>query len=431
MNHEVSEQLEQHPSSKLWTKTFVVLTLCYFLLFLSVQMLLSPFPSYVKDQFQAGDVTVGLVTSLFALAAIASRFMTAALMKKVHRNILLMVGILIATVATFAYPFAHSVNVLLLIRVGFGVGFGMTSTIMPTLVSQIIPRTRIGEGIGYFGLSTSLAMSFGPIIGLSVMDEYGFTPLTIVGAVVIALMVPLLLGTRSIPPKPAVQVKSQVASVGQASGTSRVNFDRNRRSFGKSSNAKLVLPALMNMFIGITYGGLLSFLALFGKEVHIENIGLFFLFNAVSILIIRPISGRIFDRKGHAAVIIPSAVVLFAGLSVLSFASSLPLLIVAALLYGLGFGAMQPTLQAWMLRDLPPERHGTANSLYYNATDLGIACGSMLLGFIASSSSYALMYRCSALVMIVLLLVFGLSHRMSTKRATARMKPQQDSCEGN
>jgi MFS family permease len=429
MNREtMSKQRElQQLTPPLWTKTFVIITLCYFLLFLSVQMLLSPFPSYVKDQFQAGDVTVGLVTSLFALSAIASRFLTAALMTKIHRNVLLLTGIGIATVTSLAYPLADSVTVLLLIRVGFGVGFGMTSTIMPTLVSQIIPRSRIGEGIGYFGLSTSLAMSFGPIIGLSMMDGYGFAPLSIFGAIVIAVMVPLLFGTRSIPAtlKSAVNKKSsdrtgdgvKLASAADSGRTGTVDQDKRRPQDSPSFHvSQILLPALLNMFIGITYGALLSFIALFGKEVHIENIGLFFLFNAASILIIRPISGRIFDRKGHAAVVIPGALLLFAGLTVLSFSSSLPVLIAAALLYGLGFGSIQPTLQAWMLRDSPSERHGTANSLYYNSTDLGIACGSMLLGAVASASSYAAMYRFSAFVMILLLVVYGIFLKVRTRK---------------
>lgn len=401
------EQLEHTRPAALWTRSFLILTFCYFLLFISVQMLLSPFPRYVKEQFHASDVSVSLVTSLFALSAIASRFLTAALMKKAHRNLILLCGIAIAAGTTLAYPYADSFAVLLLMRIGFGVGFGMTSTIMPTLVSQIIPRSRIGEGIGYFGMSTSLAMSFGPIIGLSIMSAYGFPKLALAGTFVVVLMAPLLWGTRSIPPQPG---RSGAAS-GHRPGQAASNHSRSASGFGR-----LLLPALLNVFIGVTYGGLLSFLALFGQEIHLANIGLFFLFNAISIVLIRPISGKLFDRRGHAAVIVPSAVLLFAALTLLSFVHSLPLLIVAALLYGLGFGAIQPTLQAWMLRDTPPERHGAANSLYYNATDLGIACGSMLLGAIASVTGYAGMYRYSALVLLVLLLVYGVSQLVSARR---------------
>lgn len=376
---------------KLWTRSFIVLTLSYFLMFLCLQMLLSPLPTYTKDRFAPGDFTVSLVTSVFALAAIVARIVTAKLMKKIHRNVLLFCGLAIGAGATAAYSFADSVQVLLLLRVLFGIGFGVGSTIMPTLVSQIIPQGRIGEGIGYFGLSTSLAMSLGPMIGLSVLSGYSFGALTALGTASIALIVPLLLVFRAIPAKKVQQREAAVSA-------KKAPF-----------NYKILIPALLNTLISVTYGGLLSFLALYGQEAHLANVGLFFLFNVFTVLVVRPISGRLFDSKGHAAVLVPAALLVFASLMVLSFADNLPLLIVSALIYGLGFGAIQPTLQAWMLRDSAPEHHGTANSLYYNALDFGVAVGAMVLGVIASHSTYAVMYRYSSCFMILFLIAYGIS----------------------
>ncbi|MVP02376.1 MFS transporter [Paenibacillus lutrae] len=394
-------------TAKLWTKSFIILTLSYFLLFLCLQMLLSPFPAYVKEQFGSGDFVLSLVTSIFAISAIISRFATAALLRRVHRNTLLICGVAIATASTAAYSFAGSVGMLLFLRACFGVGFGMTSTVMPTLVSQIIPPRRIGEGIGYFGLSSSLAMSVGPTIGLAVIGGYGFGPLTVLGTAAAALILPLLLFTRSIPPQPAAAMAppaAEAASAGSAADPSPAKNGRKRSGLGR----KLLLPALLNTLLSLTYGGLLSFIALYGKEVHLEQIGLFFLFNAITVLVVRPISGRLFDSKGHAAVMIPGALLLIASLFILSMATSMPMLIVSALLYGLGFGAVQPTTQAWMLSETPAEQHGTANSMFYNSIDFGVAVGSMLLGVIASSTSYAVMYRYAAGVMVLFLVVYAL-----------------------
>lgn len=106
-------------------------------------------------------MTVSLVTSVFAASAIATRFITAALMRRMKRSVILYIGLAAAAVTTALYVAADSVGSLLLMRVGYGIGFGMGSTIIPTMVSQIIPLPRMGEGIGYFGLSTSLAMSIG------------------------------------------------------------------------------------------------------------------------------------------------------------------------------------------------------------------------------------------------------------------------------
>ncbi|GGG58789.1 MFS transporter [Paenibacillus radicis (ex Gao et al. 2016)] len=389
---------------KLWTKSFIMLTVSYLLLFLSLQMLLSPFPAYAKEQFHPGNFTVSLVTSLFALSAIATRFATASLLRFIHRNTILLFGIVLAATVTFLYPYAATMTQLLVLRVLFGIGFGMTSTVLPTLVSQIIPHKRLGEGVGYFGLSTSLAMSIGPMIGLSVIKNYGFETLSMIGTVAAFAIIPLLLLTRSIP------AQSEKPKSTQRKATAAISSDGS-----KDRQGNMLVPALLNMLMSVSYGGLLGFLALFGQEKKLDGIGLFFLFIACTVLIIRPISGRIFDRRGPALVLIPGAIIIIASMLILSYANSMPLVIVSALLYGLGFGAIQPTTQAWMLREASPERHGTANSLYYNSTDFGVAAGSMLLGIIASATSYSMMYRYAACVMVLFLIVYSIQHILSRK----------------
>lgn len=390
---------EEQPG-KLWTKSFVSLTICSFLLFLNLQMLLSSIPAYVKNEFQAGDLLVSLVTSVFAASAILTRFLTAALLRKYSRNALLFIGLVIAAIVTAIYVFAGSVGTLIAMRAGYGVGFGIASTILPTLVSQIIPLKRLGEGIGYFGLSTSLAMSIGPMIGLNVMERSGFGSLTVVGTVTVVLIIPILILTRSIPPLPSVKPEG-------------LKDSPNRRA---PFNRKLLFPALLNVVLSVTYSGLLSFIALFGEFVHLEQVGLFFLFNAVTIIMIRPISGRIFDRRGHAAVLIPAAVCVVASMTVLSFTETLPMLVLSALLYGLGFGAIQPTIQAWMLRSSATEQYGTANSMFYNSTDFGVAIGAVILGAIASATDYAQMYLYSAGFMVLFIILYLIVYISAHKR---------------
>ncbi|MFC5404175.1 MFS transporter [Cohnella soli] len=398
----------QQDHSRLWTKSFVALTISSFLLFLNLQMLLSSFPAYVKAEFRSDDMQLSLVTSVFAIAAIGARFMTAALMKKCRRSSLLFIGLGIAALSTGLYVLADSIGSLLVMRVCYGVGFGMGSTIIPTIVSQIIPSRRLGEGIGYFGLSTSLAMSVGPMIGLNVMKEAGFGALTTVGTVTMLLTFPLLLLTRAIPVEAARSTHNQAP----------------QPSVKAPFNSKLLLPMLLNFLLAITYSGLLSFLALFGQAAKLEQVGLFFVFNVITILLIRPISGKVFDRRGHASVLIPAAVFVIASMIVLSYAETMPLLIVSALLYGVGFGAIQPTIQAWMLRVSAPSQHGMANSMFYNSTDLGVAVGAFILGAIAEMSDYNVMYRYSAGVMAIFLMLYSIS-QLRSKMAKQTAIPER------
>jgi len=397
--------MQHEQPAALWTRPFISLTVCFFLLFLGLQMLLSSFPAYVKDEFQAGNVQVSLVTSVFAVAAIVARFATASLMQRFSRMALLVSGLLIAAATTGLYTAANSFAALLALRIGYGIGFGMASTILPTFVSSIIPVRRMGEGIGYFGLSTSLAMSIGPSIGLNVMKHAGFMKLTMLALIASVLIFPVLWLSRS---------KEQRTTAEGAGGHSR-KVEPIKASANKVSR-KLIVPVLLNALLSITYSGLLSFLALFGEDVHIEQVGLFFLFNAVTIILIRPISGRLFDRQGHMSVLVPAGVFVTASMVLLSNTHTMPMLILSALLYGLGFGAIQPTIQAWMLRSATPEQYGTVNGMFYNSTDFGVAIGAVLLGAIASVSNYAVMYRYSAVCMAIFVLLVLMKYLTAGRR---------------
>jgi MFS family permease len=339
-----------NPTERLWTKSFITLTLCNLLLFTGLQMTLSTLPAYAEGTLHATSVQVSLVTSLFALSAIASRLFSAKAMEKGGRNLLIFLGLAILLAAVAGYYIAGSIAALLLLRMLFGVGFGMASTAFPTMASDVIPVRRMGEGMGYFGLSTSLAMSL-----------------------------------------PAQHKEPAISTVAASGG---------------GAYRRLLLPCLLNFLLSISYGGLIGFLALFGAEKNLSHVAYFFLFNAVSIVIIRPLSGKIYDRFGPAALLIPGSLFIAGGLLLLSFASTTAALFPAALCYGFGFGSMQPALQTWMIQSVEPRQRGLANGMFFNSLDLGVAIGSMLLGAIALFASYAVMYRYSIVAPLLLLAVY-------------------------
>jgi MFS family permease len=377
---------------KLWTKSFVVLTVCNFLLFLNLQMILPSLPSYVKDVFHASNFTVSLVTSLFALSAIVARVFAGQALRRGKRNLMIFLGLVVALLATAGYYWCGTIVMFLLMRMLYGVGFGMASTTFPTMTSNVIPPRRMGEGMGYFGLSTSLAMSIGPTIGLTLLRQYGFGSLIVGATLVVAAIFPLTWLVRSLlkQPEPAV-VPSQGAAAKR----------------GPFIERAILLPFSLNFLLSIAYGGLLGFMALFGKEAHLANVGYFFLANAVSVLLVRPISGKIYDKKGHRALLIPGAVLVIAGLLLVSYTTTMTMLVIAALVFGSGFGIMQPTLQTWTIQASSPEYRGMANGMFLNSIDLGVAIGSMLLGTIAMSTSYAVMFRISIVFMVLFVAVYS------------------------
>ncbi|CAM4450875.1 MFS transporter [Paenibacillus typhae] len=396
-----------HSSERLWTKSFVTLTICNLLLFIGLQMTLSTLPVYAKDSLSATSVQISLVTSLFALSAIASRLFAGKAMEKGGRNLLIFLGVAICLTAIAGYYWSGTITVLLLMRMLFGIGFGMASTAFPTMASDVIPIRRMGEGLGYFGLSTSLAMSAGPLIGLSLLQGPGFSSLLLCTGLALAIILPL--GYRLTRSLPAHHKEPAPAAIPGPKG----NVFR-----------KLLIPGLLNLLLSVSYGGLLGFLALYGQEAHLEHIAYFFLFNAVAIVIIRPVSGKIYDRFGPAALLIPGSLFIIGGLLLLSFASSTAALFPAALCYGIGFGSMQPALQTWMIQSVDPRQRGTANGMFLNSLDFGVAVGTMILGSVALFNSYAVMYRYSALAPLLLLVIYSVVLITKRRRRSASSRVQ-------
>ncbi|WP_458119289.1 MFS transporter [Paenibacillus sp. Z6-24] len=403
------------PVARLWTKEFLILTACNLLVFLNLHMILSSLPLYMREHFHAGDFYVSLCTSLMALAAIISRLFSARALELGKRNVILFGGLAIALFGTVGYYFSATIIALLVMRVIFGFGFGMYSTTFPTMVSDIIPRNRMGEGMGYFGLSTTISMSMGPLIGMWIEKQYGFTPLVALGSLFIVVLFPLAYKLIRGQKKQARLNEQAAASAAGSAAEGAVPATASASKPAASKfEKKLLLPSLLNFLMSLTYGGLVSFIALFGGEAGIANPGYFFLFNALAVVLIRPFSGKIYDSKGPKALVVPGAVMLILGLVFLSFAHSTLGLFGAALCYGIGWGALQPTMQTWMIQVVNPHQRGMANGMFLNSLDLGVALGAMILGTVASMSSYTSMYRFSALF-IVIYIVIGIIYMVKAK----------------
>jgi MFS family permease len=383
--------------TKLWTKEFVLIITSNLLMYLNFMMVTPVLPSYAADTFGDNKVIVGLVTSLFALSAILARMFSGVTLDIFGRKRMLMIGVFIFTITTTGYYLAGSVALFLFFRMAYGVGFGMAGTAYGTLAADVIPPKRMGEGMGYYGLASSISLASAPVIGIWLMGQYGFGALIFVSTILASFVFPTFLKMRMI--EKTAPVRSQ-----------------KREWFDKTS----LLPCTLNVFLSITYGALIGFIALFGKEAGIKNIGLYFFFFSGMVLLVRFLSGKLYDRKGHIAVLPLGAILVALGLVLLSYSKGTFLLAIAGICYGAGFGMIQPALQAWTVQGVSPERRGAATAFFYNSLDFGLATGSFLLGIIASYSSYAIMYRLSALSMVFFLLIYGQivlkEHKRSSKK---------------
>lgn len=374
------------PPEKLWTKKFILITLANFILFVSFQMLSPTLPKFVL-QLGGGNFVAGLIVGIFTISAVAARPYAGLLMDQRGRKGVLAGGFFVFLISVFLYTFAFNVSSLIFLRVVHGIGWGMATTASGTVAADVIPAERRGEGIGYFGMSAVLAMAFAPALGLYVIDKYSFQYMFLLSSVLaliaflISLSIGFSLGTK---PQP---IREQI--------TKPSMFEPS--SFPTSG---------VLFFLTFLFGGIVTFIVLHGNSLGIDNVGIFFTAYACVLLIIRPISGKISDRKGTDFVVIPGLILASAGIIVLGLAQDYRFFIASGILFGIGFGSSHPNLQALTIKLAPEERRGSANATFFTAFDLGITAGAVSLGALSAWFGYSTMYLISSLAGLFGLIIY-------------------------
>ncbi|MRG85264.1 MFS transporter [Salinibacillus xinjiangensis] len=360
---------------KIWTRDFVLICLANFFIFLGFQMTLPTIPLFV-EQLGGSDQLIGMIVGVFTFSALALRPYAGHALEDKGRQFVYMTGLAIFVIAVGSYAFAASIVFLFIMRVLQGLGWGFSTTATGTIATDIIPPKRRGEGMGYFGLSGNIALAFGPSLGLTLAGMMSFTYLFLICAAMgfIAFLL-----------------------------SSRIHYKKVEKSPHKSTTVKFDIfektalqPATLLFFITVTFGGIASFLPLYAEQKGIEGIELYFLTFAIFLMISRTFAGKIYDQKGHLYVFLPGTSCIFTAMILLSWLPSTFVMLVAAGLYGLGFGSVQPALQAWSVEKAPDNRKGMANATFFSFFDLGVGIGAILFGQLAFIYNYAVIYSTAA-----------------------------------
>lgn len=349
-------------------------------------MMNAGFPVFVT-QITGNPAIGGAMMTAFMIAAIITRPFVSTLLHRIEikKTIAITLGIIFFCV--FLSYEQTSIPFLLFIRVIEGIGFGIITTLLATLITLHIPSDRIGEGIGYFSMATSLGASLAPVLALSIIHSYSFNFLLLL-AIVILISV---LGCNMLLQR----------------ANSNHNHTIRRTIIQYVFDKGALLPSILVMLLCITFGGVFNFIDGLGKETGLgAQITFFFVTFVVLMLFVRPISGKIFDKKGHKALILSASFLGIIGLLLLALTKNMFILLTAAVFYSVCYGALQPTLQSWAVSQVSPEKKATANAMILNGMDLGMAIGSPILGVIAGYTSYKSMFGYSSICLILLLAIY-------------------------
>jgi len=382
-------------NKKIFTASFILLFISNLFVFIGFEMLLPILPAYLLEM-NASSIQVGLITSLFTVGAVLIRPFVGYYLIGNRRKLLAIVACAALMIFTIIYPYLQFVGLFLLLRIFHGIAWGASTTANSTIAVDLIPKKRLGEGMGYFSVSTTVGAIIAPSLGLYIYDSYSFDTLIGSSAVLSLLAVITLLFIYS--PEPEKGEKQPF------------------RFFSMIFERKAWFPALLAVITTLAFGAILTFLVLFGQQQGLSHIFLFYLINAAVATIIRPFTGKWYDKRGPWSIIICSAVLGFVSMIVLSYATNDLLLTIAAVLFGAGYGTVMPSLQTWAVQKVSKEKSGAANATFFSSFDVGVGLSAFTLGILAKWISLGTIFRIVSISFIIVALLVLMDYLRDKKK---------------
>ena len=383
--------------NQIFTKRFIALFMTNLAVFLIFYGLITTLPLYVTGNLGRTDDDAGLLVTAFLISAILVRPFSAKMLDIYGKKKMLVISIIIYLLCTILYIFIKPFGILLALRFLQGIWFSIATTATGSIAADIIPDNRKGAGLGYFTMSTNLAVVIGPFVGLFIVQKASFETLFI------ALSVIGLLGSL-------IALTINTSDIARPEVKPKLSF-----SFHDLFEIKALPIALLASLLALSYSSVLSFISIYAEQQDMLSVAsYFYVVFAAAMLIIRPFTGKIYDQKGPKYVVIPSFVLFAIGLFMLAYMDSSWQFLVAAIFVGSGYGTLTTSMQSQAVQSTSIARSGYATATYFTLFDTGIAIGSYILGIIAMSFSYQMVYVLCGILLVVNMILYILLFRKTS-----------------
>ena len=371
-------------TEELWTRNYIFDIGVNFFVYCVHFMLMLWSTSYAIATWNVSMGIAGLASGIFIVGALIARIPAGRFIDLIGRRRMFLIGTAVFFFTVFFYLIAPTVNLFLVVRFIHGVAFGCSSTAASTIVAALVPLTRMGTGIGYFTLGVTMASAIGPFIAMTLVKNNSFAM-----AIYICIALTLIIFLLAL----FIKTPEREISIQERREVRKISFDR---FFAKKSLA-IAFIALMG---GVCYSTVLSFLSAYTKAIGVTGIGasLFFIFFAATSFISRPLTGYLLDTRGGNIVIYPALFIMFIAMACLAAAHSDILLLIGALLLGFGYGTITASCHALAVHCSPLHQVGIATSTYFVLLDFGIGVGPYLLGNIATSFGFPMVYWVAGII---------------------------------
>ena len=383
MEHTSSSQ----EPTKLWNSSYILVLVISTLSSFSFFMVATILSKYLVG-IGTTIALAGVIVGLFSLTSLFSRPFCGLMADRLNNVRLLFASNVLMAIGLVGFAFTKNIPLIFFFRICSGLGFAVGSTVQVSLIIRFIPKDRMGEGIGYMGISQLISTACAPGLGLAIADVAGMQITFLSAAALPALTCIFLLFLKNLAPKaPAAEPK-------------KIEL----RDFFEPKALFFTLPYSTLSFVN---GIIASYLVLFADAQGIKGISIYFTVYAVFLFLVRPVAGKLMDAKGIRYTVFPGMLLTAISMFLLGYSNTIWLVLLTCLLRAVGQGAAQPSLQAGCINYVGRERSGVATSTYFLGGDVGQGFGPMVAGAMLAQIAGVPGYRfvfvfCGCLILLAM-----------------------------
>lgn len=341
--------------------------------FMACPMLVTPLITGFSETLGAAGAVMGIIGGLMNLCSMVCRPVAGNMADRWSKYTLALIGTVLMALSCAGYAVAQSNSILVAARLLHGVGFSCCSVCLATWLSGLLPREKVGSGMGLYGTMNALAMALAPSIGIRVSNWLGYR-----AVFALAAAFAVLAGV-------AIQFVSDKGAPKAAAEVSRRGL--------RIIDRKVIPVALVTLLFTIPYCATQSFLVSYVKARQIGvSASLFFPLYAAALLALRLSCKSYFDKVKYRTFMTISAASALGAMLCLTFMQGSLLMVCAAVLMAGGYGIMCSVSQSNAILLADRGREGLANSTYYLGLDMGMALGPIIGGVLYGGVDIALFY---------------------------------------
>lgn len=387
-------KLETLTKAPLYTREFVILLASGLLLTTGIGVFYL-FPLYVLD-IGGSKSDIGILMGTMSLSAVALRPWTSGLVDRLGRKGSMVVGCLLMTSVSIAHLFIKGeigqiYPILMVLRLLFGTGVALGIIASLTLAADLAPVSRLNEGLGIFGVMPLMGIAIGPVVGETIIHQWGFNALFLAAAGFFTAGFFILLPLKD---------------------NFTASEDGARGGFIKALRIGLVWRmAFICLCFGVAFAAHGGFVAPFAKAAAMP-VSAYFVSYSTAAVISRLLGGKLADRFGEKRLIPVALVIAGTGFVCLIQVSSTVGLAGTGFVAGLGHGLLFPSLIALTIRPIAAGNRGKVTGILTGGVDAGLFFGSLTMGQLGDFFGFQAIFAMAAASIFVGLFVFLWARRM-------------------